>query len=581
MRNYDEYARVGIRMLFIPPPCEIFFKDTTFPPDAMAKVNSIVKVQIVNNLKGKAAVSGIGNGKIDFSRIVLWLINLFALWYGYESLQSRDFILSLSSKWSRARVYFSILTPRFILFAGAYVSMFGAILLFIKARGIELSFADYKVLSGYFLVTLIMLLAFFLGGFIYGTFKSTAVSFACILGTLIILTFLVPGLIGEIAGENFPDSIEDYQTELDKFKIVGDFENISAEKHGKFDRSKMETARKVMENYRKKYFQKIVKREEQLMNRMQRAVDITNKLAILTPTTFFLLTGNEVSGKGYGNYMEFYAYVKVMWCNFARFWITRVFYHDPNVLVYFLKGDENIFKSKSRLPELYEYGLLIHLGYIIVLLLISYVRFKKWLNPAPKKTNAFEKVDVVFYKGKQYTVKVDFNDFSRQLLNEFCGQGKGLEWQVVIDGKHLKANEKQDFFFTPNFKQIPGDIKVRDLLMLFKRLLKLTDRAVEEAVKSINKKVMNSRFGKLENFNKAVVLLILAQLTKANVYIFIDFAAGIPGSLRNKLSVYVDKLEKKGCIIIDIVTMDCYLLETNEFITVAYRDGKYKINNKS
>jgi len=117
MRNYDEYARVGLRLLFITSPCGILFQNTTVPGDALAKVNSVVTVQIVNNLKGKAAGSGIDNGKIDFSRIVIWLFNFFALWYGYELLQAREFILSLSGPGSRFRVFFSIVTSRIILFA--------------------------------------------------------------------------------------------------------------------------------------------------------------------------------------------------------------------------------------------------------------------------------------------------------------------------------------------------------------------------------------------------------------------------------------------------------------------------------
>lgn len=581
MRNYDEYVYHGIKMLFLPSPCGVLFQNTTVPVDAQAKVDSIVTVQMVNNLKGKAAGPGIGNGKIDFASIVLWLINLFALWYGYESLQTRDFLLSISGKWSRARLFFPIVIPRFILFTAAYVCMFGCVLLWIKARGIELSSADYKALSGYLLVNLIMLLFFFLCGVIYGTLRSTAVSFACILGTLIILSFLVPGLMADIAGKNFPDSNEDYQVEMDKFKIVGNFENRSAEKQGQFDRDKMETEQKIIEEYRNNYFNKMVNREEQLMIRMQRAVDRANQLAVFFPTTFFLLAGNEVSGKGYASYMEFYAYVKVMWCNFVRFWIDRVFYHDPQVMVYFLKGDENIFRSKSRLPKYFKVGVVLNMGIIIILFFISYVCFKKWLHPSPKKADAFENAAINFSTGKQYTVKVDHIDFSRQLLNRFYGQGKGLEWKLTINGKKLPANGSPDFFYIPNVKQIPGDIKVRELLMLFKRLLKLPKPAVLEAIKVINKKKMNIRLHKLENFDKAVVLLILSQLTGAKLFIFIDFAADIPGSLRNRLPDYAFKLERDDCLLIDMVSKDCYWLETHEFITVAYRDGKYEINKNT
>jgi hypothetical protein len=577
IRNYDEYTRVGLRMLFFPSPCGVLFLNTTVPYDVQAKVDSIVTVQMVNNLKGKAAGSGMDNGNIDFSRIVIWLINLFALWYGYESLHNRDFILSLSGQRSRARVYFSIVLPRFILFAGAYACMFGCVLLLIKARGIELSPADYTALSGYLLAALIMLLFFFICGVIYGTFRSTAVSFACILGTLIIMVFIVPGLIGEIAGKNFPDTNKDYKTEMEKIKIVGEFENTSAEKQGQFDRGNMETAQKVIEGYRNNYFKKMVIREEQLKTYMQRAMDRANRLAVLFPTTFFLVTGNEVSGKGYAGYMEFYDYVMKMWFNFTMFWIDRVFYHDPRVMVYFIKGDENIFRSKSRLPGNFKTGVALQSVIIIILFLIAYLRFKKWLHPSPKKAGAFAKAAIDFNNGKQYTIKVDHIDFSRQLLNRFYGRDKGLKWKLAINGKDLQDMVKKDFFYIPNVAQIPGDIKVKDLLMLYKRLFKPPEPVTGEALKAIDKKVLKSRFRKLENYDRAAVLLILSRLTGAKVYIFIDFASGIPGSLRNRLPDYAAKLKHDDCLIIDMVSTDCYWLDTHEFITVAYRDGKYEI----
>jgi hypothetical protein len=581
IKNYKQFAWYGVRMLFFPSPCGILFQNTTVPGDALAKVDSIVTVQMVNNLKGKAAASGMDNGKIDFSRIVIWLFNLFALWYGYEALKARDFILSLSGPGSRFRVFFSIVASRFILFAGAYACMFGCVLLWIKARGIELSSADFKALCGYLLVTLVMLLFFFLFGVIYGTFRSTAISLACILGTLIILVFLVPGLVGEIAVKNFPDTIEDYKTEMEKIKEIDDFEKTSAEKQGKFDRGNIEKAKKVIEGYKNNYFNRVVKREDRLMKQIQHAMDRANRLAVLFPTTFFLLTGNEVSGKGYAGYMGFYDYVKKMWFDFAMFWIDRVFYHDPKVMVYFLKGDENIFRSKSRLPKNFKTGVALQTIIIIILFFIAYLRFKKWLHPAPKKADAFAKAAIDFNNGKQYTIKVDHIDFSRQLLNRFYGCDKGLKWKLTIDEKELQDILKKDFFYIPNAVQIPGEIKVKDLLMLYKRLFKPPDPVTREVIKAIEKKVFNSRFCKLDNYDKAVILLILSRLTGARLYIFIDFAAGVPGSLRNGLWDYADKMGAKDCIMIDMVSTDCYWLETHEFITVAYRDGKYEIKTAS
>ena len=67
IRNYNEYAYYGIKMLFIPAPIEILFKNNTMPSDVKAKVTSVNTVQINNNLKGKSLHTGFKLDNIDFS----------------------------------------------------------------------------------------------------------------------------------------------------------------------------------------------------------------------------------------------------------------------------------------------------------------------------------------------------------------------------------------------------------------------------------------------------------------------------------------------------------------------------------
>jgi hypothetical protein len=191
----------------------------------------------------------------------------------------------------------------------------------------------------------------------------------------------------------------------------------------------------------------------------------------------------------------------------------------------------------------------------------------------PSKKGAFENVSLSFSRGGQYTLKVDQKDFIRQLLNQFFGS-RHLNWDLRIDEKEITGKEKEPFFYIPNSRKIPGDIRVKDLIMLFKRLLKLPRHQVAEVIKTIDKNILKQRLSKIEAFDRARLLLIISRLVKAGIYIFIDFAAGVPGSLRCKLA----DLAAGDAIILDFLTLDCYWLENIEFITVAYHDGKYKIN---
>lgn len=576
MRNYNEYAYYGIKMLFIPAPIEILFKNNTMPPDVTARVTSVIIVQIINNLKGKSIYTGFKLGKTDFSRIVLFLISLLVLWYGYESFHTRGYLASLNSRWSDLKVFLSIGISRFILLVAAFVIMAVCILLFMTARGVQLTGSDYNVLSGYLLVTLLMLLFFFIAGLIIGTIQSVLISVSSIFCTLIFMTYIVPGILGSIAGDAFPDSTKNYKTELDKIKTISDFEDRSSKKHGKFDPNDMEKEREIIEDYKKHDFPRIKARELQLMSEIKAAVDRTNKLAILTPTTFYLYTSNEVSSKGYASFLEFYQYVVEMWEKFVYFWIDQVFYKGK-VLVNFLKikGNNNIFKSQGHLPDLFAIGLLYNLGICIILIMACFYRYIKWLHPLPKKVSAFNDLVLDFHPGETHVINVYRQDFIDQFLNRFQGKDRVLKWQVTINGENINGWEKQDFFIIPNIKDVPGDIKVKNLFKLYQSWFKPSPEKTETLLAEIGNQLLEKKFKKLEDIDKARVLLILARMNETKIYILIDFAFGIPGYLWNELPGLVDALMKPDTIIIDIETTNNPWLRTKNHKQIAYINEKY------
>ena len=576
IRNYNEYAYYGIKMLFIPAPIEILFKNNTMPPDVTAKVTSVSIIQIINNLKGKSLYTGFKLGNTDFSRIVIFLISLLVLWYGYESFHTRGYLASLNSRWSDFKVFISIGLSRFLLLVASFVIMALCILLFITARGVQMTGNEYKVLSGYLLVTLVMLLFFFIAGLIIGTIPSVLISVSSIFCALILMTYIVPGILGSIAGDYFPDSGKDYQAEMDKSKMVSDFEKSSKKEHGEFDPNDMETARKVAEGYKRNDFPRIKGRELQLMSEIKEAVDRTNKLAILTPTTFYLYTCNEVSSKGYASFLEFYQYVVEMWEKFVYFWIDQVFYKGK-VLVNFLKieGNNNIFKSRGHLPDLFAIGLLYNLGICIILIIACFYRYIQWLHPLAKKAGAFDDLVLDFHKGETHVIDVYRQEFILQFLKRFQGKDRGLKWQVTIDGKNIDGREKKDFFLIPNIKEIPGDIKVKNLFKLYQSWFKPSAEKTEKLLSEIGNRSLEKKFAKLEDIDKARVLLILARMVETKIYILNDFAFGIPGYLWNELPEYVDALMKQDTIIIDMETTNNPWLRTKNHKQIAYINEKY------
>jgi hypothetical protein len=94
------------------------------------------------------------------------------------------------------------------------------------------------------------------------------------------------------------------------------------------------------------------------------------------PSTFYLSTANEISGKGYQNFIRFYQYIQNLKWKFIRFYIDKRYYSDSSKVESFIKGNENLFYSETFYPRCFLQGGQLTLLYIMGLFIVSYARFK-------------------------------------------------------------------------------------------------------------------------------------------------------------------------------------------------------------
>jgi hypothetical protein len=375
--------------------------------------------------------------------------------------------------------------------------------------------------------------------------------------------------------------MEDYQTQLENFETVVEFEEYAEKKNKKFDRKNIEGARKIINEYLEIYYPKINAREGKLKLKIESSVDKLDRLSILCPTTFYMNTANETSSRGYLNYIAFYRYGRDMKKKFVIFYISRTFYNDPKVMVSFIKGSEDIFTGRSQLPRHFVYGIVLNLFYAAVLLFAGYLGFKRRLFPAPKKTGQFNHININIDKSKIITFSVDRIEFVWQLLNLFFGRGKISGWKITMEGKEITGVLKAGCAYLFNPVYLPGELKPVDLLSLFKRLLKLTDKETDKIINVCGREIMNKHFFSLDLVDKAGFLLALVEVRTPVIIIFYDFTAMMPGKARNELAERVEHLKEGGAVIIDIVSGASYWLEPDTRITAAFEDGIYKLVTSS
>jgi hypothetical protein len=576
-RTYEIYSVYGIKVLFTPAAAVIFSGCNAVPRDLTLKFDSIVMLQIFNNYKGKSLARGMFQGRRGFAGIVLNLVTILALWYGFTSMQTREYLKFLCQIRSKRRIFWSVVVSRFILFSAAFLLINGILYAYVRTRGIAFTAGDHAGLLGNLAAALVMLGVFFAVGVLFGSRGASALSYILLFISWYVLVSAVPGALGSWAEKNFPGTIEDYQTELENFETLVEFEGYCEKIAGSFNRSQIDIERKFAEEYRDIYVKSIHAREGELKSRIESNIDTLGMLSILCPTTFYMNTSNEVSSRGYLNFIDFYQYGREMKQKFVRFYIDRTFYNDPKVLVSFIKGSEDIFVGRSRLPNYFVHAILLNLFYAAAILFFSYLRFKQWLFPSPKKTVQFNHINIPIAKNKIITFSVDRLEFVHQLVNVFFGQSKKPGLKITLEGKDITAGLKGGFAYLFNPRHLPGELKPVYLLLLFKRLFNLTNEEIEKIKDACGRKIMDKLFSAIEKVDKARFLLALVEVRTPGIIIFNDFTGGIPGNSRNELAERVENLKEGGALIFDIVSGEYYWLEPDTRVTAAFDDGIYKV----
>ncbi|MCP5102667.1 MAG: hypothetical protein GY950_04775 [bacterium] len=614
--NYEGYGRDGITSLFMASPMTFLFTNAILPPDLTAKVDSTVCLSISNNIKSKSLSPGNLIYQLDFSGIVLFVLFFMILFSGFDAMQNKKQLKFLSGLFPNKKCFFTLVISRFLVLTSAFLLLLAAQLIPPEIHGLQLSSTDYSGLLDYLAVTLPLMAFFFSCGLILGILKFKGRSAAFLIFAVWFgFIYVIPGAIISSTEEKIPDAIEDYQTELEKFSVMIGFEKEAIEEIGKFDKNNIEAARKVIEKYWNDYYKKVIAPlEEKLRNKFYTAVDRFQKRAVWFPTSFYMATCNELSSRGYENFFTYYDFVRALKAKFVRFWIDRVFYHDPTVMVNFMDSENVIFKAQSRPHPYFKKGVTITLGYIVILLLAAYLLYQRSLSTKTKKPGALDTVTMELYRNMIITVSADSAGFSEPFIDAFFKwaaptpqnepplgssvplkqkayflgkllEGINKKWtaptpfkgKITIDGKELSDEDRKTVLYLPHPSHIGDDMTVGDLLVLLKKMLKLTDKEYGELITKAGADNVKKSFSGLEPGEQANFLLSAAELDRWNIIILDDFSKGLLQKDRLQVSVRVEALKKEGGLLLDVISDGCYWVDAEINIIPMYKDGSFNL----
>jgi len=337
----------------------------------------------------------------------------------------------------------------------------------------------------------------------------------------------------------------------------------------------MDVLRNEVKRYLNNEYKAIKAIEEKLKEEIRQVIKFSNQLYNLLPSTFYLSTANEASSRGYRNFDDFYSYLLELQRQFVEFWMDRVYYNDPKVMVNFVKKDENVFKAKSAVPFYFSQGVIINLGYCIILFFLSFFLYKRALCPHPKKASAFKDIAMNFVPGDLTEIKVYHKEFTTQFLNVFFGKINHFTGKLSVDADTIVTNEKKDFLYLPPKEQIPGDLKVKTFLSFSKRLLKASNEEFENITAGLDKAIFNKTFEKLEPIDKARVLLTAAQMKKSPVYIIDTIITGIPEEDQKIVSDIVQGVKTDDTVIINFSNETGFWTTPDVYKSIRFDGTKY------
>jgi hypothetical protein len=248
-----------------------------------------------------------------------------------------------------------------------------------------------------------------------------------------------------------------------------------------------------------------------------------------------------------------------------------------------VKDDENLYKAQSRLPENFWKGVLINCGWVILLLFIGNFLFKRRIYPLLKNPGETKETKFNFFPGDRITitahpVRGDEHMVAQQITNAFLGQARSFKGEILFDDVDLNTKEKKNILHLSSPDEFPEDIRPIDLLVFFKRRLKLTAEEFEGLKKSAGEQFLEKRFSKLKTMEKYNTPLAIMELDKWDAIILFNFTFGLSGDNQIELCNKVLAMDLKKAALIDIVTRGNIWFQPRTSIKIKLEEGKYVAN---
>jgi len=383
---YRQYGSFGIKLMFVPSPYSILFKDYAFD-GLLSSINIAERLNIYKPVKGKSFFNE-RSGFMSFAGIILLFGILGSLLYGYDTIKNKDCLDFLCSITNSKKIFLAVIVSRIIILNLAFLLLLSIPILSLLLDNINLF---QPPLFSIVLVLILEITFFSAVGGVIGTLKKSirGIIFAAV---YFLFAVFVPFLADKGDEINAAGIEPLFKFELDSIKIIRTIDKKLINKFGslKSNEAVPKEIIKAVKDAVENEHEKIRERESRMKKYMLKKIKQRQKISALIPVIFPISVNREVSSNGGLSFIDFYSFGIQRKMEFIDFYVEKRFLgkNKPEKIGQvesFVKTDENLFYAKSHLPENFSLGIGLRFCYIFVFLIILYKIHIKETKEAIKK----------------------------------------------------------------------------------------------------------------------------------------------------------------------------------------------------
>jgi len=580
-QNYQQYAGYGIRLYYMPGPLNPLFANSGLFSELTGEFDQGEKLNIFSLLKGKNIFAEKPGKLIDFSGLFLFLGSLMALYSGYEAFRSREYLRFLASLFGYRRVFVFLWLSRAIWLIFYFTAMLLCAVLLLLLSGINIPGTTGFLLA--FLVIKLMLMIFFFSlGCLANSLGERNARYFLMLAWFLFV-YLLPVFTNKIIEATSRNIAPNTQSELTKLNDLMAYERWFA------DEGRRTNPIDATLNYQN-YYAKIRAEEDKSASQISRYIHLRQYVSIISPSTFYLSVTGELGSQGYRGIDGFYKKERELKNGFIDFYIKKRIEEKKNALQKktspqvesFRDLNEYIFTGQSRIPKGFFWGVLITLLYIGLSAGLAYLFYIQYLFSIPEENlQGLEGLEIEINERVSNAVLGRGVALKSHLYNVLSGRSKKFPGIVAVNNERIgTSSSKIDFVYLFRPKEIPTDIRVKDLLAFVGRISGISKDVLNELISRLDiKEKTEDNISDLPIETQGKILLEIILLTQKPVYMFYDFARYMPADFLKDFIDRLKQVKEQGASIL-YLTNDIFLArKIGDYVMVLKQDAGLMLVN--